>query len=121
MAGKLETNYERGLGAEDMAMEHLAGKGFSVLKKRFKTKFGEIDLVCKKGNLICFVEVKIRQRQEDALESITKRTRQRIEQSALVFMAENPQFKNCDLRFDVVAISAPFDILHLDNAWESSS
>lgn len=114
-----QTNYARGVGAEELAEKHLSDKGFQILRKRFKTKFGEIDLITQKDNLICFVEVKIRQKQEDALESVTKRARKRIEQSALVFLSQNPQYENYDLRFDVVAISAPFHILHLDNAWET--
>lgn len=121
MSGKTVTNFAKGVAAEDLAAQHLMAKGFEILDARFKTKFGEIDLIIKKAKLICFVEVKTRQSIEEALHSITPRAQKRIEQSALYFLSQNSQYESFDLRFDVIAITAPFDILHLDNAWETSS
>ncbi len=119
-----ETSYSRGIWAEDAAVYYLESKGFSLLQKRYKTKFGEIDLIVKNNNLICFVEVKLRQYEFQALESVTKRVQKRIENSALFFISENPEFIDYDMRFDVIAIfkqdgSDDFKIMHLDNAWEA--
>ena len=35
-------------------------KGYRILAKRFRTPYGEIDLVARKRNLIAFIEVKAR-------------------------------------------------------------
>ncbi len=129
MLRKQDSSYSRGVWAEDEAARYLCGQGFSMLKKRYKTKFGEIDLITQKDNLICFVEVKIRQSEAEALESITLRSRKRIENSALFFLSENPEFMSYDMRFDVIAVFKSgnscdiddFEITHLDNAWEAGA
>ena len=126
MANSKETNYSHGVWAEGEALRYLEELGFTALRERYKTKFGEIDLIVQKGELVCFVEVKMRQSEVEALEAVTKRARKRIENSALFFLSENPEFINHDMRFDVVAIfksgySHDFQITHLDNAWEAGS
>lgn len=112
-----KTNYFKGVDAEARAAAYLEGRGYDVLVRRYKTKFGEIDLVVKRKNLICFVEVKCRCTLDEALNSITQRNRQRIEQSALYFGVDYPEYVACDLRFDVIAITGDGNITHLDNAW----
>lgn len=112
-----QTNYAKGVDAEGRAALYLEEQGFEILSRRYKTKYGEIDLVIKQGELICFVEVKRRGSLEEALNSITARNRRRIEQSALYFGADFPEYSNFDLRFDVIAITGDGQITHLDNAW----
>lgn len=51
-------NKTTGLTGENIASNFLLEKGFSILDKNFKLKFGEIDLVAKKGDTIHIVEVK---------------------------------------------------------------
>ena len=120
-----DTNYARGVRAEEEAARYLAVQGYTILRQRYKTKFGEIDLIAQKDNLLCFVEVKMRRNIAEALESITPRAQKRIENAALFFLSEHPYYMNCDMRFDVIALRcAPdgtLDITHLDNAWEASS
>tara|TARA_R110002111_G_scaffold165229_1_gene231124 strand:+ start:229 stop:609 length:381 start_codon:yes stop_codon:yes gene_type:complete len=114
-----ETSYSKGVHGEKIAEDYLREKGFSILKTRYKTKFGEIDIIAKRSDLICFVEVKIRKNQADALESVTPKIQRRIENAALFFLSENPECAQCDLRFDVIAISGDAKISHLDNAWQA--
>ena len=116
-----ETSYARGVRAEEEARRYLEHKGFDILQTRYKTKFGEIDLITKKDNLLCFVEVKVRKNKIDAFDSVTPRTRRRIENAALFFLSVYPDYMDCDMRFDVVAIAPSFGITHLDNAWEAGS
>lgn len=115
------TSYARGVRAEDIAAEFLAQKKYKILERRYKTRFGEIDLIAQKKNLVCFVEVKARNSEEDALFSVTPRSRKRIENAALLYLSEHPEFTSSDMRFDVIAISKDFRVLHLDNAWEAYS
>ena len=48
-------------------------KGYRILAKRFRTPYGEIDLVAKKRNLIAFIEVKARASLDDAAYAVTPR------------------------------------------------
>lgn len=118
---KKETSHAKGMHAEDLAQNYLVQQGYEIIHTRYKTKFGEIDVIAQKGNLICFVEVKMRQNIEDALHAITPKTRKRVEQSALYFLSVFLEAAQCDLRFDVVAITQNGRITHLDNAWEAGS
>ncbi len=115
------TNHAIGLQAEDMAAEYLADQGYKIIERRYKTKYGEIDLIVEKNDILCFVEVKTRQTLEDALACVDLRTRRRIEQSALFFISQTPEIVDKSMRFDVIAIAKPFKITHLDNAWEAGA
>ncbi|PCI99990.1 MAG: YraN family protein [Alphaproteobacteria bacterium] len=124
-ANNEETNYARGVRAEEEAARYLAAQGYAILRQRYKTKFGEIDLIVQKDNLLCFVEVKMRGNIAEALESITSRVQKRIENAALFFLSEHPDYMNYDMRFDVIAMryapDSTLEITHLDNAWEARS
>ena len=115
------TSHARGVHAEGLAADYLIRKGYLILKSRYKTKFGEIDIIAKKDDTICFVEVKSRGNTMDAFESVTYRSQKRIEQSALSFISEYPEYMESGMRFDVIAVTPPFHITHLDNAWEARS
>ncbi len=58
--------FRTGLSAETRAAAFLMAKGYRILAKRFKTPYGEIDIVAKKRDLIAFIEVKARARLDDA-------------------------------------------------------
>ncbi len=125
-----ETNYARGVKAEEFAADFLKGRKFDILETRYKTKFGEIDIIAKKGDILCFIEVKVRAKISDALEAVTRRAQKRIENSALFFLSENPDYMNYNMRFDVIALvkssadnidNNRFEITYLDNAWEATT
>jgi putative endonuclease len=49
-----------GLLAEDFATKLLRQKGYRVIDRNFKSKFGEIDIVALKEDYLAFIEVKAR-------------------------------------------------------------
>jgi len=49
---------EIGRVGEEIASIFLENRGFSILERNYRKKWGEIDIVAKKENLIRFVEVK---------------------------------------------------------------
>ncbi len=116
-SSRSKTNYTRGVEAEDYAASHLERDGYSILQRRYKTKFGEVDLIVLRDRVLCFVEVKARPVLADALDAVTIRTRRRIEKSALYFISQNIEYTDYDMRFDVVAVTEGEEITHLDNAW----
>src|SRR5271168_61421 len=52
--------FRTGLSAEARAAAFLMAKGYRILAKRFRTPYGEIDLVARRRNVVVFVEVKAR-------------------------------------------------------------
>lgn len=113
---KKKTSYQHGLWAESMAAFYLRLKGYRILKWRYKTPIGEIDLIAQKGTALVFVEVKLRPRLDQGLEAVQEKSQRRIEAAARHYMAQS-RSPVLDMRFDVIAISWPYFIRHLDNAW----
>lgn len=77
-------------------------RGYRTLARRARTPVGEVDLVARRGRTIVFVEVKLRERLDAGLESVTPRGRRRIVDAASWWLAANPDFVSYTLRFDVV-------------------
>jgi len=115
---KVQTSYSKGVLAEKAAIKHLKRDGYKILEERYKTKFGEIDIIAEKDGLIAFIEVKAHQSVEASLYAVTPKSRRRIEQSALWFLSEKPDYAGFDMRFDVIVLKdGEESIEHLDNAW----
>jgi len=49
--------FRTGLSAESRAAAFLMAKGYRILARRFRTPYGEIDLVAKKRNLVAFIDM----------------------------------------------------------------
>ena len=113
--------YKKGAHLERLAALFLQLKGYKILKIRYKTPGGEIDIVARRKNRLVFVEVKGRESVAAAMESVTVRNRMRVEQAARHFIAAHPQFAGFDMRFDAVVFAPPFSFRHLDNAWRPRS
>ncbi|MFK7840533.1 MAG: YraN family protein [Bdellovibrionales bacterium] len=116
------SSYQKGVLAEELAVKQLKRDGYKILQKRYKTQYGEIDIIACIDGVVVFVEVKAHATMHDSLYAVTPRTRHRIEQSALWFLSQYPDYANMDMRFDVIAFSG--DVTdkgicgqHLDNAW----
>ncbi len=101
--------------------ERLAGlilslKGFAIIARRFKVPGGEIDLVAKRGKLLIFVEVKTRANLDDALEAVGYANQRRVSDAASMFLAHRPRLANCDMRYDIIAVSG-LRWRHVKSAW----
>lgn len=96
--------YGLGLSAESRAAWALRLTGWRILKHRYKTKVGEIDLIAKKGKTVAFVEVKARKTRRAAMEAVSPSNQRRIIRAARIFVAEHPKAGFYRLRFDVVIV-----------------
>jgi len=45
---------------ENKAVEFLKINGYKIIKRNFRSRFGEIDIIARDNDYICFVEVKMR-------------------------------------------------------------
>ena len=54
-------NRKIGKEGEEIAAKFLQEKGYKILERNYSTKFGEIDLIAVKNNILSFVEVKLKQ------------------------------------------------------------
>lgn len=94
-----------GRAGEDAAAVLLRGKGFRVLVRNFRTRGGEVDLVCLDGGTVVFVEVKTRGPGSLARpdEAVTPVKRGRLVRAASAFLSERGWWER-PCRFDVVAV-----------------
>lgn len=57
---KKNPSSRQGKLAEDFAVKLLTDKGYKVIDRNFRSKFGEIDIIAIKDEVLVFVEVKAR-------------------------------------------------------------
>ncbi len=89
---------------EDDAARFLERQGLTLVTRNYRTRFGEIDLVCMHGEVLVFVEVRLRSssRYGGAVESITHGKQRRIIAAAGHFLTRFRDPPRC--RFDVVLL-----------------
>lgn len=117
------TSYHTGIRAESIALAFLQRQGMECLKERYRTPYGEIDLIMLEPHGLVFVEVKARTTLEEALLSIHPRQQQRIMEAALHYVSQHVCATGADapnMRFDVVAIDCHAQVQHLAHAWDAS-
>lgn len=106
--------YNKGLSAENIAVNYLIKKQWYILHKRFHNPFGEIDLIAKKENLLLFVEVKARKKMDDALAAISAQQQKRLFKAASYYL-EYYHHEIENVRFDLIAIDQLGQIEHFEN------
>lgn len=104
---------------EEQACNYLSEHGFTILERNFYAKHGEIDIIAKKGEYLCFVEVKYRKdtRYGSAMESVSYYKQRAICLSAREYLYKKHLPESTPIRFDVIAIQG--EVLSLmENAFE---
>ncbi len=109
------SSYQLGLEAEKLVIQYLESLGFSLISQRYKTKFGEIDLILYKNNQVIFVEVKARSRRTIIEEIITKKQLHRNYAAAEFFLSESQQYSTHDCRFDLIIVYKKQIISHIED------
>jgi putative endonuclease len=109
MVGKLEVkNYKQKLGiiGEKIAQEYLVNNNYKILETNYRfSRMGEIDIIAREKEYICFIEVKTRSNMLYGMpsESVDKRKQDRMRKLAYVFMKAH-NIKDGNIRFDIVEI-----------------
>ena len=93
-----------GTWGEALVANYLRDRGYTILAAGYRCRFGEIDLIAKKGKTLAFVEVKLRTNLSHGLprEYVTRTKQQRIRTTAEIFLAENEM--ELSARFDVAEV-----------------
>lgn len=96
---------ELGRKGEKAALSFLRKKGYKILERNFRCRFGEIDIVAKKEDRIVFVEVRSRENLNlgHPEESLTYTKKKRLTKLALFYLSCH-RLENIPCRFDVVAV-----------------
>ena len=101
----------QGVRGEKLASKFLRGRGYKILYRNFKVRgAGEIDVVCREGDTLVFVEVKTRRREDFGrpVEAVGREKQLRVSQGGLAWLRllDNP---DVSFRFDVVEVFLPED------------
>ena len=109
-----------GFEKEHEAVEFLENNGYEVLKTNFYCHAGEIDIIARDEEYLCFIEVKYRQDYSEGYpeEAVDFRKIRRISKSALFYMNMAGYSEYTPCRFDVVSILGD-DIKLIKNAFEA--
>lgn len=121
------TTKEVGQEGEHLAALNLALKGYDILERNWRCRYGEADIVAQDGDVVVLVEVKTRidTRGESNIVpelAVNKRKRERYQKIALTYYNEHPGLYS--VRFDVIAIKLASrhaaELLHFESAfsWE---
>ena len=99
----------RGARGEKLAGRFLRGRGYKILYRNFRDRTGgEIDIVCRDGDTLVFVEVKTRADENFGrpVEAVDRQKQLRVSKGGLAWlrMLDNPDIV---FRFDVVEVLLP--------------
>ena len=103
---------EKGNVAEEITCEFLCNNGFIIVERNFYSRFGEIDIIATKDEVLHFVEVKSGDDYEKAIQNITKSKISKLLKTGDVYMKKNGF--NGDYEYDAVIVT-PEKIWHIEN------
>lgn len=114
----------RGKWGEEVALAFLLAKGYSLVSKGIRSRFGEVDFVVSDNVCIVFVEVKTRKNSNfaHAREYVGKSKQKKIIATANYWLRRYSS--KLQPRFDVIEVYAPDgeqtknpEIIHIENAF----
>ena len=108
----------RGRRSETLAAIFLVCKFYRIIGRRVKTQLGELDLVAvSPSGVVCFIEVKARGLENDAVAAVTLRQRARITRAAALYLAARPGLRHKAVRFDAMLVTPRRLPTHIRDAW----
>lgn len=120
---KQQENHRQTLGklGETIASEYLVDHGYTLIERNFKARYGEIDLIVSKNNILVFVEVKTRIGKKYGIpeEAVTSRKIHEVLITSEYYALLHPELPTSH-RIDVIAIElfpdkTIQDLRHIEN------
>jgi putative endonuclease len=104
----MSTDPRHRLGAlgEQLAAEHLERRGYDVVARNHRTRYGEIDLVVADERALVFVEVKTRRGRGNPWDALDERKRLQVRRMGFAYLndvADRPRRPH--VRFDAIGIT----------------
>jgi putative endonuclease len=100
-----DPRHELGKRGEELACAELERRGYAILARGYRTRFGEIDIVARHDETTVFVEVKARAGDEfgGAAAAVTPWKQRRLTYMAVDYLARHA-LSDRPCRFDVVTV-----------------
>lgn len=122
-----DSRLQLGRSGEASAARHLRRRLYSILETNYRTRYGEIDIIARKGDIVAFVEVKARSSASfgQPFEAVGPRKQEQLRRMALAWLATRQRdraLRGCAFRFDVISITVGADgsvsnLEHLEDAF----
>ncbi|MBD3272750.1 YraN family protein [Candidatus Dependentiae bacterium] len=114
-------NKQLGNSGEKAIQKFLEKNKFKIIASNYKSKWGEIDIIAQKKDLISFIEVKTRKTAYFPISQVVNYTKQQkiIKTAKMYIQRHNIYNKIC--RFDVATVllsGNSFDIEYIENAFQ---
>ena len=116
---KSENKRQIGTAYEQLAAAYLMEQGYEIVTLNYRIRTGEIDIIAKDGEYLCFVEVKYRSddRAGSGLYAVDIRKQRNIIRVAQYYMMQYGLDEWTPCRFDVVSIDGE-EITLIQNAFQ---
>lgn len=96
---------DSGRAGEELAARYVQERHFTILERNYRTRYGEWDLIAKKGQLLVFIEVKARSSFQfgSPHEFVDRTKRKRLRRAADIYLqARNAPRRS--IRFDIIEV-----------------
>ena len=110
---------------ENRCIGFLKKKGYKIIGRNYRCPIGEIDIIARDKDVLCFIEVKTRRTHKFGLpkfglpqEAVNQHKRNKLIQVALSYIKKK-NLEDSNLRFDVIAVSE--DIQLIKNAFSADN
>jgi len=99
-------NYKKGKLGEQIARDYLIKKGYRIIRQNFQTRFGELDIVASKDNLLIFIEVKLKVEADFGRpeEMITQKKLRQVKNTAEIFLMQEKTYLSNFKQYRIDAI-----------------
>lgn len=121
-----DVRHRLGQLGEQVAVDHLTRRGFRIVERNFRTRWGELDIIAFDAQTLAFCEVKSRRLPRgrgDPFEALHMRKQSQVRKMAGQWLIERSARPHADLiRFDAIGVTFDYDgqlvrIDHLEGAF----
>jgi putative endonuclease len=106
-----------GFGAEEAVARLYERRGYVVAARRWRSPWGEADLIVRSGATVVVVEVKKARSLDEAALRLSRRQMDRLCAAAQAFCAGEPKGTLTELRFDLALVDGMGRVRITEGAW----
>lgn len=119
---KLMPTKQTGDLGEDAAARYLESKGMRIMERNWRFRQWELDLICRDGDTVVFVEVKTRKAgsMSSPADALTAKKQARLVKAASHYLTKMDLW-DAPCRFDLAGVTATgtsMDVDHIENAFD---